>query len=230
LRVFGTVCIIALVGIGAATSAEEAESESVDKLLTLHSQGAVDAPVTIVEFSSLTCPHCASFHSNTLPKIKTAYINAGKVRYVYHDFPLDSLALAAAMLTRCVAEDRYFGFLDTLFANQSKWAHGGKPLEDLEKLSRFAGLSKPDFDACLANEELMQGLRTAAQEASEEYDINSTPSFLVNGEKVTGAVDFSTIKKHIDDALAAAEAANPPKGEDGAEDEAKGEAKGEAKK
>lgn len=203
VRIIGALMLAAVVACGAIGSLARAQTPDLDDSLTPRSLGPDDAPVTLVEFSSLTCPHCASFHSETLPKIRDAYVTPGKIRYVYHDFPLDNLAMAAAMLSRCIDRERYFGFLDALFANQSRWAGGGNPVQDLERMSRLAGMSKETFDACLGNEELLDGIRSAAQEAAEEYDIDSTPTFLVNGDKVTGAVDFATMKRHLDEALAA---------------------------
>lgn len=206
VRIIGALMLAAVIASGAIGYVARAQTSDLDDRLTPRSLGPDDAPVTLVEFSSLTCPHCASFHSETLPKIKDAYVTPGKIRYVYHDFPLDNLAMAAAMLSRCIDRERYFGFLEALFANQSRWAGSGNPAQDLERMSRLAGMSKETFDACLGDEALLDGIRTAAQEAAEEYDISSTPTFLVNGDKVTGAVDFATMKRHLDDALAAPQA------------------------
>ncbi|MBK8908150.1 MAG: DsbA family protein [Rhodospirillales bacterium] len=207
VRLFGSLMFAAVIACGGFATVAAAETPDktigLDDRLTPRSLGRDDAPVTLVEFSSLTCPHCASFHSETLPKIKDAYVTPGKVRYVYHDFPLDNLAMAAAMLSRCVDRERYFGFMETLFANQARWAGSRSPVQDLEKLSRLAGMSKETFDACLADQELLDGIRSAAQEAAEEYDIDSTPTFLVNGDKITGAVDFATMQQRIDAALEA---------------------------
>jgi protein-disulfide isomerase len=191
------VLLLAVAGPGIAGLAP------VQDLLVERTLGKADAPITLTEFSSLTCPHCASFHREILPQIKKEYVDSGKVRLVYRDFPLDSLAYAGAMLARCVARDRYFAFLETLFASQSNWARSKKPVDDLEKLAKLAGLSKTDFDACLDNQELLEGIRKEQERASAEHNIRSTPTFLVNGEKIEGAADFPAMKQVIDKAIAA---------------------------
>jgi protein-disulfide isomerase len=183
-----------------------AELAAVQELLAERTLGKADAPITLIEFSSLTCPHCASYHRDTLPQITKEYVETGKVRLVYRDFPLDTLAYAGAMLARCVDRSRYFPFLETLFVNQSSWARSKNPLDDLEKLAKLAGLSKADFDACLGNQELLAGIRKAQEKAGLEHDIRSTPTFLVNGERIEGAADFAAMKKLIDKAIAAAPA------------------------
>lgn len=166
--------------------------------------GRADAPVTIVEHSSLTCPHCADFHAETLPKIKEAYIDTGKVRLVFSDFPLNRLALGAAMVARCVDEDRYFGMLDTLFRSQRSWAASEQPLAELERLARFAGLTGDEFTACLDNRTLLQGIQERARAAQQAYGINSTPTFIVNGRKVVGALPYDEFEAAIEAALAGA--------------------------
>ncbi len=144
--------------------------------------GAADAPVTIVEFASMTCPHCARFHLDELPSIKKAYIDSGKVRLVFSEFPLDRLALAASKVARCGGERRFFAFIDLMFRDQREWAGDPDPIGALRRLARLGGLGSTDFDACLANEELEKGLLRKALDASKAHSIQSTPSFVINGE------------------------------------------------
>ena len=199
-RLIQALAICVITGSAAAAT----EVDPLEPLLAERSLGAPDAPVTLVEFSSLTCPHCASFHRETLPLIKEAYVATGKVRLVYHDFPLDTLALGAAMVARCVENERYFEVLEALFRSQATWARSEKPLKDLESVAVGAGLTEADFRACLNNGKLMIGIRKQAEEASQAREIHSTPTFFVNDERVTGAADFTTFRAVIERRLAAA--------------------------
>ena len=194
-QVLGLVLLIALIGPAVAIGD--------DAVLEERSLGAEDAPVTMIEYSSLTCPHCAEFHTATLPKIKEQYVAPGKLRLVYRDFPLDPLATAAAMLPHCLEADRYFGLLETLFRTQSTWARSQEPAKELERLSRFAGLSPADFQACINNKELLQAIQQRAEAARREYNISSTPTFIVNGKKVVGATGFEEFQKVIEQQLEA---------------------------
>lgn len=148
--------------------------------------GNPDAPATIVEYSSLTCPHCASFHAETLPKIKQEWIETGKAKLIYRDFPLDGVALGAAMLTRCVAPERYFGFLETLFSTQKTWAYSKNPLAELSRLATLAGIPQDKFQACLSDQQMMAGIKAKQNEGQEKFQITSTPTFVVNGKVIAG--------------------------------------------
>jgi protein-disulfide isomerase len=193
IQVLGLVLLIAMIGPAVASGSEAVLEE--------RSLGADDAPVTMIEYSSLTCPHCAEFHATTLPKIKEQYITPGKLRLVYRDFPLDPLATAAAMLPHCVAPDRYFGLLEGLFRSQSTWARSQEPAKELERLSRFAGLSPAAFQSCINNKELLQAIQQRAAAAREEYGITSTPTFIIDGKKIVGATKFEEFQKAIDEHL-----------------------------
>jgi len=180
--------------LAAIVSIDEAKSE-----MTI---GDKDAPVTMVEYSSLGCPHCAAFHKNTLPRIKTGYIDTGKVRLVFQDFPLGTPALAAAMISRCAGPKKFFGFIEILFRSQAQWAKSPKPLEALTKIARFGGLSGADVDACLKYQPLLESIRQGALVAQETYKINSTPSFVVGTEIISGNQPFEEFKKVLDKAIA----------------------------
>ena len=163
--------------------------------------GRADAPVTIIEYSSLTCPHCASFHKDTLPMIKKTYIDTGKVRLIYRDFPLGGMALAAAMIARCAGTKRYFGFIELMFRNQETWSKSENPRAELARIALFGGMGEKEFDACLKNQPLMDAIRSQAEAAGKKYGIDSTPTFMIEGTKVSGAYPFDHFKKIIDDAL-----------------------------
>lgn len=163
--------------------------------------GQADAPVTIQEYASLGCPHCAHFHQETLPQIKKDYIDTGKVKLIFNDFPLGTPALAASMIARCAGPDRYLGFVDIFFRAQAQWSRADNPLAALKKIARFGGLSGDDVEACLKQQNLIDHIQKTAGAASEEHGINSTPSFLVNGEMISGSQPYATFKDAIDKAL-----------------------------
>jgi len=163
--------------------------------------GDPDAPVTIIEYASMTCGHCARFHAETYPRLKEDYVDSGKVRIIMREFPLDALAAAAFMLARCVNDDAYFDFIDLLFERQREWAFSDKPVDALFAMGRQGGLTRADFDACLSNQELLNGVTAVRQRAEQEFGVSSTPTFFVNGELVRGAVSFdqfqSLIERHL---------------------------------
>lgn len=166
-----------------------------------HVLGNPDAPVTIIEYASFTCPHCAQFHAETLPKLKSEYIDTGKARLVFRAFPLDQLALRASMLAECMPEDRYFNMVNVLFRTQSDWARAADPVAALEQLGRTAGLGKEAFDRCMADEELVNNIVAGFQEAQNEFSIRSTPSFVVNGTTHAGALPFEEFREILEEQL-----------------------------
>ena len=165
--------------------------------------GREDAPVTLLEFSSMTCGHCGSFHQETLPKLKKAYIDTGKLRLVLRDFPLDRLALAAAMLPHCAGPERYYGFVDVLFRSQATWASSGDPLKELLKMARLGGMSAEDFDKCLADQQLAAAIRDRAEADGKAFGIDATPTFRIGDTQLVGNQPFEAFAKAIDDALKA---------------------------
>ncbi len=166
--------------------------------------GDENAPLTIIEFSSLGCPHCMAFHRDTLPMIKKDYIETGKVRLVYRDFPLGARAMAAAMLARCAPEKRYFGMLELFFQKQEDWSHAEDAVASLSKVAKFGGMSNDDVLACLQNQALLDGIRERAEDAQFEFEISSTPTFLIGGEdgdKVQGNLATEDFRDVIEKAL-----------------------------
>ena len=163
--------------------------------------GNADAPVTIIEYASLTCPHCADFHTDILPELKEKYIATGKVRLVYRDFPLDQQALNAAVLAHCAGPDRYFGFLDVLFETQESWAGADDHLAALKRLGKLGGLSEQQIDACFADQELADRILRTRLDAQNQYEISSTPSFVINGETYGGARGVDEFSEIIDPLL-----------------------------
>ncbi len=196
--IFAVFLTVAGLALAAPVSAEIAKFEDAIKPAVI---GNPDAPVTIIEYASLGCPHCANFHHDTYPKIKKDYIDTGKVKLVFTDFPLGTPALAASMIARCSGPQRYMGYIDLFFRAQAQWSRADNPLEALKKIARFGGMTGTDVDACLAQQKLIDHVQGTARKASEEHGINSTPSFLVNGEKISGAMTYPDFRNVIDAAL-----------------------------
>jgi protein-disulfide isomerase len=160
--------------------------------------GDPQAPVTIIEYASLTCPHCAQFHTEVLPELKERYIAPGKVRLIYRDFPLDQNALAAAALAHCAGSDRYFSFLDVLFETQASWARAEDPIAALKRLGKLGGLSEEQMDACFADQELADGILRTRLEGQNEHQVDSTPTLVIDGETYAGARNIEELSAVID--------------------------------
>ena len=164
--------------------------------------GQAGAPVTIVEYASFTCPHCARFHGDILPELKKAYIDTGKARLVYRDFPLDRAAFAASVVARCATGSRYFGIVDLLFREQSRWAGARDRMAALRRLATLAGISKKKLDGCLKNEKIQNAVLQQRLTATQEFEITSTPTLIVNGAKYHGGLTLEQFRAVIDRALA----------------------------
>ncbi len=183
--------------------------------------GSPDAPVTIVEYASMTCGHCASFHTDTYPELKAAYIETGKARLLMREFPLDPLAMAAFMLAHCASgyepgmdiatlaamegeeaetrDQRYFTVVDALFKRQRQWAFTERPLDALLDMSRQIGVPEEKFNACLRDQALLDAI-TDVKDRGDALGVAATPTFYINGEEVRGARSFDEMAKLIDDA------------------------------
>jgi len=158
--------------------------------------GPDNAPVTIIEYASTTCPHCATFHKTTLPELKKRYIDTGKVRLIFREFALNPLDAGAVMLARCLDKDKYFDFVDVLFRQQEQWVVQ-KPIEPLLTIAKQAGFSRESFDACLKNQKLLDGIEAQRNRASEKFGVNSTPTFFINGKIARGSLTIEEIEKEI---------------------------------
>jgi protein-disulfide isomerase len=158
------------------------------------SMGDDKAPVTIIEYASMTCPHCANFEINTFPALKEKYIDTGKVRFIFREFPLDALAAAASMLARCSGDKRNAA-TDLLFAQQRNWAYVDKPLDALEATMKQTGMSAEAFKKCLDDKDLYQNVMKVRQRASEKFGVDSTPTFFINGVRKTGEIAPADLDK-----------------------------------
>ncbi len=157
--------------------------------------GKPDAPVTIIEYASLTCPHCATFSEQTVPRLKAEYVEKGLVRFVFRDFPLDRVALTGALLPHCAGPERYFGFLDVLFRQQMAWARAADPVKALAALARQGGMGQEAFDACLKNQEVLNYVLAASLKGEKEHGVHSTPTLVINGKVYEGALSFEELDK-----------------------------------
>jgi len=178
------------------------------------SLGKADAPNTIVEYASLTCSHCARFHMTVLPELKTKYIDAGQARLILREFPLDGLAVAAFMLARCAGPDRYYPMVGALFDTQETWAMpGADGKEKLLLIAKQAGFSKEKFDACLADKELFNKIVETRTRGHEKFGVDSTPSFFVNGKRLTGEHELKDFEAALAGQASPSEGAASPAGE-----------------
>ena len=163
--------------------------------------GKADAPVTIIEYASLTCPHCADFTINTFPKIKEKYIDSGKARLIFREFPFDPRATAAFMLARCAPEDRYFPMVDVFFKQQQQWATAEDGEAALLQIAKLAGFTQESFKACLTNQQVLDDVRATMERGSKDYGVNATPTFFINGQKYAGALSVDEMSAIIDKLL-----------------------------
>ena len=200
----------------AATPAEPAVAETkttfkpdVAAALQDVSIGSANAPLVVYDFSSLSCPHCAHFHNEILPKIKADYIDKGKVRWVFHGFPLNEPALKGEMVARCAPKDQYIKLQDLMYQNQERWAFADNPIPNLSMLLKLAGITDDMFLGCVNDKDLQAALLKKIQEEGDKYKIEATPSFVINdGEKViSGAGSYEGFAFDLDALLKAKEAA-----------------------
>jgi protein-disulfide isomerase len=166
-------------------------------------QGSPNAPVTIIEYASMTCSHCATFHINTYPLLKSRYIDTGKVRYILREFPLDPLAAGAFMLARCAGDDKYYAMVDTLFAQQKQWAFVQNPIPPLLSIAKANGFSEQKFEQCLSNQKMLDGIEEVRQRAAQKFGVNSTPTFFINGKVHRGAPTIEELEKQMEPFLKA---------------------------
>jgi protein-disulfide isomerase len=165
--------------------------------------GPANATVTITEYASMTCPHCANFNETVFPKIKSEFIDSGKVRYVFREFPLDIKAAAGAMLARCIAKDdapKYFAVVDLLFRQQNEWVMKNTT-ETLTRIGKQAGLSQQQVEDCLKDQALLDKIAADQKYANEVLKVNSTPTFFINGEMLKGETSFNEFSKRINSLL-----------------------------
>jgi protein-disulfide isomerase len=163
--------------------------------------GKADAPVTIVEYASMTCPHCAAFAVDTLPEIKKTYIDTGKAKLILREFPFDPRAVAAFMLARCAPGDRREAMVDVLFAQQESWAHSENASAALLGIAKLAGFTQESFTACLNDKDLQAKVVATQQRGQTEFGVEATPTLFVNGQRYSGALSAAQLSAVIDSML-----------------------------
>jgi protein-disulfide isomerase len=202
-----SAALLVLGGLGPLGGSAVAQTIS---SLELMAKGALDdiamgsetAPVTIIEYASMTCPHCAAFEAMVFPKLKEKYIDTGKVRFILREFPLDGLAAAAFMLARCAGPDKYYPMVETLFAQQAKWAVRN-PIEPLMAIAKQAGFTQQTFEACINDKDQLTKMQQVRDRAAQSFKVKATPTFFINGELHEGGLSMEELDKLIEPYLKA---------------------------
>lgn len=163
--------------------------------------GSADAKVTVIEYASLTCSHCAAFHQDTWPALKAKYIDTGKIRFTLREFPLDPLATAGFMLARCNGNDKYYPMTDMLFSQQKAWAFTDKPVDALSSMVKQAGFTQDSFEACLKRQDIYDAV-TQVKDRGAKVGVDATPTFFINGQKRSGALSIAEFDKILEPLLA----------------------------
>ncbi|WP_341705176.1 DsbA family protein [Ferrovibrio sp.] len=160
--------------------------------------GRADAPITIIEYASLTCPHCADFHESVLPALKKDYLDTGKAKLIFRDFPLDNLAFAGAIVARCAGPEKYFTYLGVLFAQQRQWATAQDPKAALKQIARLGGMPGDQFEACLTDKAVGDYILNSRLEGNQKFNVNSTPTIIVDGKPESGVPSYEDLRKKLD--------------------------------
>ena len=199
-KIFTTLFILLMTFVFSLEANESSVLEIKDNDFVIGDQ---EAPITIIEYASMSCTHCASFHNNTLNDIKTEYIDTGKVRFVFRDFPFNYPALLGSMMMRCIPNEVRYDYMNALYVLQKTWVvrENAKTLQELYKIMQSGGMTKKEFDACYSNQDLENEILENVIAAQKEFNIRSTPSFLVNGELVEGNKNIKEFRQIIDKIL-----------------------------
>ena len=163
--------------------------------------GEPESPIYLIEYFSLTCSHCRDFHLEIFPRLRTEYIDTGKVRFISRDFPLNRPALDAAILAQCAGPDRYFAFIETLFNTFDNWTRAADYLKVLGQIAQLGGISEAEFKDCLGNGSIEAKIFNNMLDAQETYDVSSTPTFIINGTKQEGGANYEKFSKTLDNYL-----------------------------
>lgn len=159
--------------------------------------GRQDAPVTVIEYASLTCPHCRSFHMTTWPTVRANYVDAGKLRFIMREFPLDPRSAAAFMLARCAGPEIWYATIDLLYRAQVQWARGDDPIAAFKSVLGVTGMAAAEIEACISDQQLLDKINAVAARG-KEFGVNSTPTFFFNGEIRRGALTVKEFSKIVD--------------------------------
>jgi protein-disulfide isomerase len=162
--------------------------------------GKADAPVIVIEYASMTCPHCANWESTVFPQVRKEWIDTGKIRFVFRDYPLDGLALKASQLARCTGDQKFWGFLEALFSSQRSWETASDPAAELIKIGKLGGVPEEKAKACMADGNDLANAIVGSRQAAENAGVNSTPTFFFNGKLVAGELPYDQFVKNLKDA------------------------------
>jgi protein-disulfide isomerase len=206
LTLVATTLAAGLTFVPGGPAAAQNASVPIDQLMAANALpdvvlGKADAPVTIVEYASMTCSHCAAFHEETYPTLKSKYIDTGKVKFMLREFPLDPLATAGFMLARCAGDDKRTAIVDLLFAQQKNWAFVEKPIEALSNLVKQAGITQDKFEACLKDQGLYDKVNEVRERGAEKFGVNATPTFFINGKRQSGEILPAELDKLLEPLL-----------------------------
>ena len=199
-KIFATLFILLITFVFSLEANEASVLEIKDNDFVI---GDKDAPITIIEYASMSCSHCASFHNNTLKDLKTEYIDTGKVRFVFRDFPFNYPALLGSMMMRCIPNEVRYDYMNALYLLQKSWVvrENATTMQELYKIMQSGGMTKDEFDACYSNEQLENEILEGVIAAQKEFNIRSTPSFLVNGKLIEGNKSIKEFRQIIDKIL-----------------------------
>jgi protein-disulfide isomerase len=187
----------------AATASLATPMVPIDRLMTIVPlpdlvQGSLSASITIIEYASTTCSHCAAFHETTWPELKAKYIDSGRAKFILREFPLDPLATASFMLARCAGSDKRDLWVDLFFSQQKTWAFADRPVEALLAMAERIGMSRTDSENCMKNQDLYAQISQSRERAAVAFNIDSTPTFFVNGHRLRGELALSDFDRVID--------------------------------
>ena len=190
--------VTALGGFATLAQAQTVSGLMDDLPLPDQTLGDKNAPVTIVEYASMTCPHCKNFHENVLPELKKRYIDTGKVYFIMREFAWDPRARAAFMLARCAPNNNYFPMVDVLFQQQELWSYSKDPARDLLQISKLAGFTEKSFNACLTNQKLLDDINAVKTRGETKFGVTATPTLFINNEKFSGDFAIKRLSAAID--------------------------------
>lgn len=192
--------LMPLAAVAQSTQQAAPALPALDQIIADRTIGKADAPVTIIEYASLTCSHCAHFATDILPQLEKQAIDTGKARLIYRDFPLDGTALKAAAIARCLPSAQYFPFIKLAFARQASWSTAADPIAALTPIAGLAGLSPEMAKACASDTKILDALAAKRLEAEQKYKVGATPTFILNdgADKIEGAAEASTFMQKID--------------------------------
>lgn len=195
---FVLTLVLVLAGFGVMEARAQTGAAGADPRLQDMVLGKADAPITIIEYASLTCPHCAHFHETVLPTLKAEYLDTGKVKLIFRDYPLDQLAFGGAVLARCGGPEKYFTFLNVLFAQQRQWAGSTDPKAALMQIGRLGGVSSEQFDKCLQDKALGDYILNSRLEGNQKFNVTATPTLIINGKAESGVPSVEELRKKLD--------------------------------